>query len=420
MQDKIICDYCGTIYPAASHKCPICGNVYDPDVDQAPEVPASKHKQHSTDRRSGPVSAASFFGIHEDEEPERKSAPVVCPEPTVEEIPAAVEEPEFVDAFAALTFDDAEKSKDAPAAEPVEPAAPEEPAAAPAAPAKPVPQPKPVQQTPQPQPEPTPSVKPAPQYTQAPKKPAAAAPEPAKAPEAKNAKRKRTVTTGAVVALIILLVAVIGVGIFIWTQFQREFDPTPLMAGQVTAPTQVRGGENPCTGLRITNTTVTLNDVGSSVLLDVKPSPADTTDDLSFASADPTIAEVNADGLVTAVGPGTVRITVICGAVQSTCTIQCEFEDPNATTEPEDTTEPKETEDTLSLSHQDVTLFEEGESFLLSLGSYANVQVTWSSEDESVATVSNGKVTAVGEGKTIIHAEIDGQDFECIVRCNFG
>ena len=41
------------------------------------------------------------------------------------------------------------------------------------------------------------------------------------------------------------------------------------------------------------------------------------------------------------------------------------------------------------------------------------------SDDESVATVKDGIVTAVGAGKTEIHAIWGDIDLVCVVRCNF-
>ena len=44
--------------------------------------------------------------------------------------------------------------------------------------------------------------------------------------------------------------------------------------------------------------------------------------------------------------------------------------------------------------------------------------VTWTSEDEDIATVENGKVTAVGTGSTTIKATVDGKSASCEVTVN--
>ena len=47
-------------------------------------------------------------------------------------------------------------------------------------------------------------------------------------------------------------------------------------------------------------------------------------------------------------------------------------------------------------------------------------QIVWASSDESVATVENGKVRAVGVGKAIITASVDEQTASCEVDVTFG
>lgn len=43
--------------------------------------------------------------------------------------------------------------------------------------------------------------------------------------------------------------------------------------------------------------------------------------------------------------------------------------------------------------------------------------VKWSTENSDVATVnSDGEVTAVSPGKTMVVAEVDGQTLKCVVR----
>lgn len=47
-----------------------------------------------------------------------------------------------------------------------------------------------------------------------------------------------------------------------------------------------------------------------------------------------------------------------------------------------------------------------------------NKNVTWSSDNQNVATVENGKVTAVGAGSATIKATVDGKSAECSVTVN--
>ena len=52
-------------------------------------------------------------------------------------------------------------------------------------------------------------------------------------------------------------------------------------------------------------------------------------------------------------------------------------------------------------------------------GSIDASQIVWTSDNESVATVTDGVVVAVGPGDTTIHAEYNGVKKSCAVRCKF-
>lgn len=84
-------------------------------------------------------------------------------------------------------------------------------------------------------------------------------------------------------------------------------------------------------------------------------------------------------------------------------------------------TEPAATEakvqGSLLLNAVSMTFTVVGESDDLYCGSIPRELITWESADESVATVDNGVVTAVGVGTTTISAEYEGQRLECTVGC---
>lgn len=89
------------------------------------------------------------------------------------------------------------------------------------------------------------------------------------------------------------------------------------------------------------------------------------------------------------------------------------------TTEPEGTTEPDEGPRwELSLNHEDITLVNQGETMNLYDGTAPMAEITWGSEDESVATFRDGVVTAVGNGETVVYAEYEGVKVSCTVYCN--
>ena len=60
----------------------------------------------------------------------------------------------------------------------------------------------------------------------------------------------------------------------------------------------------------------------------------------------------------------------------------------------------------------------EGEKWILYDGAVDFSDITWTSDDPSVATFENGIVTAISTGETTVHADYNGQRLTCTVRCN--
>lgn len=71
--------------------------------------------------------------------------------------------------------------------------------------------------------------------------------------------------------------------------------------------------------------------------------------------------------------------------------------------------------DDLTLNKTEIMLFV-GDSETLTATSSAGAAVAWSTDDEKVATVSGGKVTAVGVGETIVTATAGGKTATCKVK----
>ena len=65
-----------------------------------------------------------------------------------------------------------------------------------------------------------------------------------------------------------------------------------------------------------------------------------------------------------------------------------------------------------------IVLVTEGEKWILYDGAVPFSEITWTSEDTSVATFDSGIVTAVSTGETMVHAEYMGQTYSCQVVCN--
>ena len=151
----------------------------------------------------------------------------------------------------------------------------------------------------------------------------------------------------------------------------------------------------------LSSRTLTLN-VGGSSILTATVTPDNVADkSVVWASSDSRVATV-VDGVVTAVGPGTVTITVstVDGGKTATCTVTVRGE--IAGIELGRSSVSMTAGDSVTL---ECTLLPEG------TGGYT---VSWSSSDTSVATVSNGRITAVGPGTATITATVGGTQLSAV------
>jgi uncharacterized protein YjdB len=153
-------------------------------------------------------------------------------------------------------------------------------------------------------------------------------------------------------------------------------------------------GSVPLTGISLDKSTLDLAPNGTAVLT-VIYDPADTTEkDVTWSSSDPAIATVS-DGTVSAVALGTATITATSTA-DSTITATCAVtvRDPVPLTG-------------ISLDRPTLNLAVGGTTTLVVIynpGNTTQKGVTWSSGNTSVATVSDGTVTAVAVGTATITA----------------
>lgn len=166
--------------------------------------------------------------------------------------------------------------------------------------------------------------------------------------------------------------------------------------------------------LSLNNVDMTFFSPGEQFSLQVKGAPEDA--DITYTSADPSVATVSDKGLITAMGSGTTTVTVsVSGRDPLECIVRCSLgesvEDPSAA-------------GTYSISHSDVTMSLMGEYFKLRLldgNGDAVSGVSWTSGDSSVCTVdASGVVTAAGKGTTTVSTTYGGATYQCIVRCNLG
>ena len=245
--------------------------------------------------------------------------------------------------------------------------------------------------------------------------------QPTRRPPAKKKK------SGFAVFVIILMLLLLAVVLYLTFKFfwpvsssVNATEPTQNNVPAVTDDTSV-----PCTELTLDVSEFVLSEQGSARMIYISLSPANTTDVVSYNTSDPTVATVNEYGKVEAVGPGQAVITITCGDMQKTCSVLCDFQvetmDVSVATEPtEVTTEPtEEPTEEFRLNRADITFSSKGERWKLYSGDIDVSKITWSSDNESVAQITNGTVTAVGSGTTTVHGEYNGMKVSCIIRCAF-
>ena len=243
---------------------------------------------------------------------------------------------------------------------------------------------------------------------------------PSAAPRRREPQKKKN-NTGLVVTAIILLLAIVAVVIYLalklfWPVLPPETQPTDEPTNIQTEPidTSVK-----CEDIDLDVTTVRLSEIGEARMLDAEPVPSNTTDTVTYVSSDESVATVNANGKIVAVGPGEATITVICGDVQVVCQVVCDIELPTEDTTDESTEGPTISLEDFRLNREDITFSFKGEKWKLYSGDIDVSLITWTSDNESIAYIVNGVVEAVGVGTTTVHGEINGVKVSCIIRCSF-
>ena len=380
---KIVCEVCGTAYPDTSLQCPICGNAKTETVGSSGDTAA-------TDGGYAYLKGGRFSHANVRKRNSGKAEPprTVVPAKPISEKPAP-KDPEKAPEAQEQTKQEPEK-KEPEKQENAE--------------------------------NPTPVVTPPPRRRR---------------PQKKD---DLSSNKGLLIIVIILILAILAVCAFITVRLlNMNSDPTvPSGSSTTTQSTPTTSStvqppvEIPCTGVRVQMPSCTFDTVGDRLHLVVTKEPRDTTDPVSFESSDPYIASVNDDGVIVAVAKGTAVITIRCGEQSTTIEVACNLEnEPDYPTVPPETTPtqpsipvppapsstPTEPFVKLELNSKDFTLNGYGSTHNLYSGTLDPASITWTSTNEKVATVENGIVTAVGNGKAEIVAEYRGQRVTCIVRC---
>ena len=157
------------------------------------------------------------------------------------------------------------------------------------------------------------------------------------------------------------------------------------------------------TSVVLDRTSLTL-DEGDTATLTATVFPSNATDKtVVWSSSDESVATVK-EGVVKAVKAGTAKITASCGGKSASCSVTVKKKNVPV--------------ESISLSESSLSLVV-GDTATLTVtinpSNATDQTVTWSSSNASVATVVDGKVTAVKEGNATITAKCGSKVASCAV-----
>lgn len=158
----------------------------------------------------------------------------------------------------------------------------------------------------------------------------------------------------------------------------------------------------PLAGLSFDQNNLTLSNGETTTLSFVKtPTDASIKGEIVWNSSNPSVATVSQEGVISAINKGTTDITATADGFTATCTINVII--------PVNSVSLNKTE--LSLAEG----YSETITATVLPDDASDKTVTWTSSDQSVATVENGKICAIKEGETIITARAGEIDATCKV-----
>lgn len=203
--------------------------------------------------------------------------------------------------------------------------------------------------------------------------------------------------------LVLVLVLVAGVLLYTLIGSGKPGDDQP---DPPKNPTEDVDPNTPTVTLSLDQTALELTAGGTGKLT------ATGAEGITWASSNADVAAVGEDGTVTAVAAGTATISASAeGADPVTCTVTVKEA-------------PKKNLVLRSIYQSEGTPLEQfamwaGDPAVPMTVDGTDSPVQWSTEDSSIATInSDGEVTAVKSGKTMVVAEVDGQTLKCEVLVN--
>lgn len=188
-------------------------------------------------------------------------------------------------------------------------------------------------------------------------------------------------------------------------QITEETDTNQEDLQEETAQPDKTPSEILCTGITLSQTSVSIEDAGLATTVSATVQPSDCTETVLWTSSDTAVCTVDDQGVITAVDGGTATVTATCGSFSAQVEVVCDFSNSK--------------ENNAYLSLTDFTLFSTGEKATIQvLDAPEGADITWSSSDTSVCTVSGGTVTAVKAGTAKVTAQVNDKKLTCIVRCS--
>ena len=188
-----------------------------------------------------------------------------------------------------------------------------------------------------------------------------------------------------------------------WLLNGKSYDFTKEVTGNITLVASWEKTDTvKVTGVSVSKTALSLK-VGDTSTLTVTIKPTDATNKTAtWKTSNAKIATVS-NGKVTAVGAGTATITVTVDGKSATSKVTVAKAETN-------TTEVKVTGVTLDKSTVSLTVGGSADlKATINPDNATNKTATWTSSNENVATVANGKVTAKAAGEATITVTVDGK-----------
>lgn len=160
-----------------------------------------------------------------------------------------------------------------------------------------------------------------------------------------------------------------------------------------------------CDTITLSETSITLTDKSQHDIT-ATVTPDNCTYEVSWSSEDDGIVTIDNGGHMTAVANGTTNIIATCGSKSASCSVTVSLEEVNVPCT------------SIQLSSDTLTFTGSGSQTLTCTVTPENTTdtITWSSDNESVATVNNGIVTAIGNGSCTITANCGNYSDTCSVE----